>query len=203
MSDTPIESTPGGAAAPPSTGHVYDGIEEYDNPLPGWWTNLFYLTIAFSGGYLFINLAQPKWVDSRLAYAAAKEAEIQRQFASLGELQPDPATVLSFATDPEQQKWLVVGESVFRTNCVSCHGKDGVGLSGPNLTDDHYKTVKSLADVPRTITEGSVAAGMPAWGHRLSTNEIVLVAAYVASLRGKNLPGRAPEGEVIPPWTTE
>ena len=42
---------------------------------------------------------------------------------------------------------------------------------------------------------------MPAWRNRLHPNEIVLVSAYVANMRGKNLPGpRGAEGEVIPPW---
>ena len=33
--------------------HEYDGIEEYDNPLPGWWVWVFWATIAFSLGYWF------------------------------------------------------------------------------------------------------------------------------------------------------
>jgi cytochrome c oxidase cbb3-type subunit III len=36
------------------TGHVYDGIEEYDNPLPRWWFNLFIGTLIFSYIYLVL-----------------------------------------------------------------------------------------------------------------------------------------------------
>lgn len=185
------------------TDHVYDGIREYDNPLPGWWTALFYATIVFSGCYLFINLAQPGWVETELRYEAAKAAETNRLFAQIGELQPDAPTVMSFVEDPEQRKWLTVGETIFRTNCVSCHGKSGEGLSGPNLTDEAFKLIKTVADIPSTITKGSVAAGMPAWGNRLSLNEIVLVSSYVASLRGQNVAGREPEGDPIAPWSAE
>ncbi|MEX2489597.1 MAG: cbb3-type cytochrome c oxidase N-terminal domain-containing protein, partial [Pseudomonadales bacterium] len=35
-----------------TTGHSYDGIEEYDNPLPAWWYWWFVLTIIFAIGYL-------------------------------------------------------------------------------------------------------------------------------------------------------
>ncbi|QDV10037.1 Cbb3-type cytochrome c oxidase subunit CcoP2 [Planctomycetes bacterium Poly30] len=185
----------------PVTGHVYDGIQEYDNPLPGWWTTLFYLSILFSGGYLFINLARPEWVNTRLEYENDKAADTLRQFAAIGNLTPDYATLDGFLNDPEKAKWLTVGEGIFNTNCVSCHGKGGTGVSGPNLTDDSYLLIKKLDDIPTLLVKGSVAAGMPAWGNRLSTNEIVLVASYVASLRGQNLPGKETQGEVIPAWT--
>ncbi len=32
----------------PLTDHTYDGIREYDNPLPAWWTWLFIGTVVFS-----------------------------------------------------------------------------------------------------------------------------------------------------------
>jgi len=35
-----------------TTGHNYDGIEEYDNPLPAWWFWGFVLSIVFGIGYL-------------------------------------------------------------------------------------------------------------------------------------------------------
>lgn len=35
-----------------TVGHSFDGIEEYDNPLPKWWFMLFVATIVFALGYL-------------------------------------------------------------------------------------------------------------------------------------------------------
>lgn len=185
------------------TGHVYDGIQEYDNPLPGWWTALFWATIVFSAAYYFVSLVRNEWIDTRAAYEREVQRNLERQFAMLGELTPDHPTLLGFVSDPEKQKWLAVGNAIFQTNCVSCHGPNGAGVSGPNLTDESYLLVKSLEDIPKTVTNGSVAKGMPAWGTRLAPNEIVLVSAYVASLRGQNLASARPtEGVAIPAWAT-
>ena len=180
--------------------HVYDGIEEYDNPLPGWWTLLFQLSVVFAFCYLFINLARPEWVETELEYQAAVEAENARQFKEIGNLEPDQATIMAFLNDPEKQRFLSVGEAIFRTNCISCHGRKGEGGSGPNMTDESFLLVKTVTDIPQTVIKGSVSAGMPAWGNRLSTNEVVLVSAYVASLRGLDLPGKEAQGEAIPAW---
>lgn len=196
--------TPNSASEVAVTGHVYDGIQEYDNPLPGWWTLLFYLSILYSIGYLFINFAKPEWVETERKYQAAVEAEQLRQFQDLGDLEPDGETLMGFLTDPKQMKWLKIGKAVFMTNCVSCHGRDGSGVSGPNMTDDHYLNVAVLEDIPNVVTNGAKEGAMPAWGNRLQKNEVILVSAYVASLRGLNLKSagdRPAEGKVLAPWS--
>ena len=44
---------------PPSTGHVWDGIREYDNPLPRWWLWTFYACIAYAIVYMVLYPAWP------------------------------------------------------------------------------------------------------------------------------------------------
>ncbi|MEM9365956.1 MAG: cbb3-type cytochrome c oxidase N-terminal domain-containing protein [Planctomycetota bacterium] len=179
--------------------HSYDGIEEYDNPLPGWWKWLFVVTILFSFPYAlyYHGTAEGRTLDDRYASAAAANARLQ--FAEIGELAGDETTLVKYANDP---KWLRIGATVFKTNCVSCHGANGGGLVGPNLTDDHYKNVKTIADIYTVIEKGAAAGAMPAWQNRLEKNEQVLVSAYVASIRGSDPGGspRGPEGREIPPW---
>lgn len=177
--------------------HEYDGIREYDNPTPGWWHVIFLGSIVFSLFYWAFWEWSPLAPTIQQALAARETAELQKQFAEIGQLAPDEPTILRMMGEP---KWMTVAQSIFKANCVSCHGAQGQGEIGPNMTDDSYKNVKTLADIPRVIEEGANNGAMPAWKNRLQTNEIVLVAAYVASLRGENLPGRAPEGEKIPPW---
>ena len=44
-----------------TTGHVYDGIEEYDNPLPRWWFMMFVATIIFALVYLALYPGLGTW----------------------------------------------------------------------------------------------------------------------------------------------
>ncbi len=178
--------------------HAYDGIQEFDNPTPGWWTYIFIGTIFFSVVYYayFHSGVAGRSVADR--YQTAVAENLRLQFAEIGELKPDTATLLKFMKDP---KWLTVGEIVFKGNCINCHGANASGSVGPNLTDDHWKNVKKLDDIPDVIRNGAANGAMPSWKNRLHPNEVVLAACYVASLRGQNLPGpRGAEGELIPPW---
>jgi cytochrome c oxidase cbb3-type subunit III len=177
--------------------HEYDGIKEYDNPTPGWWHAIFLLTVVFSAFYALYWHGNPDAPTIHDKHAAAQLREIKRQFAELGTLEPDEQTILRMMNEP---KWLAVGESVYKNNCASCHGSRGEGQVGPNLTDDFQKYGTSVVDIAHTIANGANQGAMPAWKSRLHPNEIILTAAHVASLRGKNLAGRAAEGEKLPPW---
>ena len=201
MSDSENKSStlPEGAPDDPLMGHDYDGIQEYDNPLPGWWKWLFVASIVFTPPYFFYyhNGAEGRSLAAR--YDNEKAANLRLQFAELGEeLTADRDNVIRFLYE---DSWLNVGKAVFRSNCVSCHGKDGGGLIGPNLCDEQYKNVKDIGDVLSVIQNGANAGAMPAWQNRLSTNELVMVASYAASLRGST-PAKPKDGEgrPIPPW---
>jgi cytochrome c oxidase cbb3-type subunit 3 len=85
---------------------------------------------------------------------------------------------------------MLYANSVFLTNCQSCHGPDGSGLVGPNLTDDFYRNVNKITDIAEVIKNGAAGGSMPAWKTRLHPNEVILMAAYVAGLRDKHLSGK-------------
>lgn len=180
--------------------HEYDGISEYDNPTPGWWHFFFLGSIAFSAIYAaFFHGSRLSWTPEQVL-TSDRQAYYGMLFKELGTLTPDEPTMIRLMTD---EKWMAFGSTIFAVNCASCHGVEGGGITGPNLTDDHYLNAKSLADVYKVVNEGVGTKGMPAWQNRLGENERILVASYVASLRGKNIPGgREPQGEVIPPWSS-
>jgi cytochrome c oxidase cbb3-type subunit 3 len=178
--------------------HEYDGIQEYDNPTPAWWTVLFIVSIFWA---LFYFIYYHSGVPDRSIkdeFAESYAADIKKRFATMGELTVSEQNMLLWMQKPD---YMAVGESTFKQNCVSCHGSDGQGLVGPNLTDDYYKNVKRLTDIAKVVSNGAANGNMPSWSSRLHPNEIALVASYVASLRGKNLPGpRGVEGDKIAPW---
>jgi cytochrome c oxidase cbb3-type subunit 3 len=182
--------------------HEYDGIREYDNPCPTWWHLILWGTVVFSAVYfVFFHIAPLTGTNGWSmveAYDASVADNMKARFAEIGELQADEPTLVNCLRNPEL---LAVGKSVYQTHCKSCHAADGSGLVGPNLTDDYYKNVKQLLDIVTVIEDGAANGSMPAWRNRLIPNEVVLVSAYVAGLRGQNLPGpRGPEGAQIDPW---
>jgi len=203
MNKSTIEQEPAAMSHSQLEGeHVYDGITEYDNPTPGWWKLLFAASCVFSVFYwLYFHLSsQPgRTIYDELDRQAV--AIFQRKFSGIEELKPDEATLVKYMNDP---KWLKVGEATFKANCVSCHGQNGQGLVGPDLTDDMWKNVAKIEDIAKVIEVGAANGSMPAWRNRMShINQLVLTAAYVASLRGTNpanpkAPG--PDDRPIPAW---
>ena len=181
------------------TDHAYDGIQEYDNPTPGWWTWMFIATIIFSGAYFLISVLTGWQLGAVPFYERAVVANMQRQYGTLGDVKGDAPTLLKLMAD---EKWNQVGAAIYQTHCASCHGREGEGMtgSGVNLTDDAYINVKKIEDIVDVIARGRANGAMPAQNNRLQPVEITLVSAYVASLRGQNKPGRAADGQVIEAW---
>lgn len=176
--------------------HEYDGIHEYDNPLPGWWSGIFILTIVFSIGYwIWFHAGGPgkdpqqKFAGEWNEYVAWKaEAEAKATIVvteeSLLQMKGDPAVVDA-------------GRKVFTQNCVGCHMEDGRGQVGPNLTDDFQIHGLGYKDLYDTIRDGVPAKGMIAWGNTLAPRDLANVAAFVSTLRGTNVEGKPPEGAKV------
>lgn len=181
----------------PLLDHDYDGIREYDNPLPGWWVALLWGSVIFSVVYLFYyhsGVEGRSIHDDYQGELAVFAAQLIEQY---GELEADPETILKFTNDNVAMAGM---GSQFKARCAQCHAGDGGGNIGPNLLDDSYINVKTVADIYRVIKEGVVAKGMPAWGAQLSETQLVLMSAYVAQLRGKGPGSKAAEGNAIAPW---
>lgn len=166
--------------------HEYDGILEADNRLPRWWLMTLYGAIVFSLGYWFYYEQFKAGPGLQQAYYAEKAREAEKTGAD-----PTDSELLAASSGPE----LAIGEKLFASNCVACHEAQGQGKIGPNLTDAAWLHGGAPVEIFRTIRDGFAAKGMPAWGPILGRGGVTQVTAYVLSMRDKNLPGKAAEGE--------
>jgi cytochrome c oxidase cbb3-type subunit III len=180
--------------------HAYDGIREYDNPLPGWWSAIFWLTIVFAAGYgVYYHVGRWGQTPGDKYKAALVDYEGQRGARDLAEAANVNEGVLARnAADPSL---LATGRKVFLARCVSCHTDDGRGLIGPNLTDAYQLHGHTRMDIYTTVKKGVPGTAMLAWGEQLPPTDVIAVAAYVTTLRGRNIPGKAREGQLVQAFT--
>jgi cytochrome c oxidase cbb3-type subunit 3 len=175
--------------------HVYDGIRELDNPMPNWWLALWFVTIVFSFFYVIhMDLDGTGVVD---AYTVAVNEQAARDAAAalaLGDVTDASLAVL--AKDPAT---MAEARAKFVSTCAVCHGEQGQGIIGPNLTDGYWKNCDgNLVGIHRIIDQGVPTRGMPAWGKQLDPIELRKLAAFVGNLAGTNVPGgKGPEGREV------
>jgi len=176
--------------------HDYDGIKELDNALPPWWIYGFYLTIVFSVIYLYqyhVSKSAPLQVQElNNEFVSAKlEAD---EYAKTHPKKVDENTIEYTAN----ADLIAAGKTLYGQKCVACHGPEGQGLQGPNLTDDYWKHGGSIKDIFKTLKNGVPNMGMIAWGQELTPNQIETLANYIKSIKGsKPVNPKAPEGDLF------
>ena len=166
----------------PTTGHVYDGIEEYDNPLPGWWFNMFVGTIVFAVIYLVLYpgmgnfpgvlgwTSSGQWQEQEDKAEARFEA-VYSTFEGL--------SIEELAVNPKAFK---IGRRLFGNNCAVCHGSDARGSYGfPDLTDDDWLYGGSPEAIEQSITHGR-GGMMPGWAAAIGEEGVNQVTEYLFKL---------------------
>ncbi|MDO4998309.1 MAG: cytochrome-c oxidase, cbb3-type subunit III [Neisseria sp.] len=163
-------------------GHEWDGIEEYNNPLPRWWFYLYLLTVVFGIGYLlaypglgdfkgFLNWTSDNQYQKEVQTAQANYGPVYAKFAKM--------PIEQVAKDPQAQR---IGKNMFDTYCIQCHGSDAKGSKGfPNLTDHDWLWGGTPEKIQETIANGRTGV-MAAWGPALGEERVKDVANYVLSL---------------------
>ncbi|PUZ26942.1 cytochrome c oxidase cbb3-type subunit 3 [Chitinophaga costaii] len=175
------------------TGHDYDGIRELDNRLPGWWLYGFYACMVFAMAYLWryhvshnAPLSAEEYQISVADAAAAKAAYLAK---AANQVDENTVKLLTDASD------LAAGKKVFTTTCFACHGADGGGGVGPNLTDNYWLHGGDLQSIFKTIKYGWPDKGMKSWKDDYSPQQIAQIASYVKSLHGsKPAAPKEPQG---------
>lgn len=168
-----------------TTGHEYDGIREYNNPLPRWWLSLFWITIIFALTYLALYPGLGKYPGLLGWTSHGEVAKDQKAYqAQYGALYADFAKkpIEELAKDPRAMQ---IGGRLFGNNCAACHGTDAKGARGfPNLTDSDWIHGGSPEKITETIMNGRHGV-MPAWKDTIGDDGVKQVANYVLSLSGR------------------
>ncbi|MBR9906607.1 MAG: cytochrome-c oxidase, cbb3-type subunit III [Gammaproteobacteria bacterium] len=189
--------------------HEFDGIVEINNPMPRWWTILFWITIVWGFLYLALypglgnfagllgwsssNQDVRSLEESKQATAAAREAglivEYDRQVDQAEEKFGPVFAALSerpieeLAQDEEAVK---IGQRLFLQNCAQCHGSNAMGGKGfPNLTDNDWLYGGSPAAIKHSLMAGRNGV-MPAQS-QFNDQQITELATYVMSLSGRKV----------------
>ena len=174
------------------TDHEYDGIKEFDNPLPRWWLGTFAITVVFAVFYWIAIHSLPSAVGSFDRYGEDQRAYDLAAFATA----VDPQAIVAMAKDPAAvQK----GKAIFDLRCLSCHGDKAQGGTGPNLTDNFWLHGGDTKSIYVTVAGGYPKLGMPEWRMVLEDADLQHVVAFVESVRNTNVPGKAQQGEAYNP----
>jgi cytochrome c oxidase cbb3-type subunit 3 len=189
-----------------TTGHQWDGIEEFNNPMPRWWVWTFYATIVWGIGY---SIAYPAWPLIKEAtpglLGASTRADVAVEIAAVDKANAAikekliAADLNAIGADPELAGYAErAGAAVFRTNCTTCHGSGAAGFEGkgyPNLLDDDWLWGGTMEDIHLTITHGirnttdpdARYSEMPKFGVDgiLDETQIAQVSEHVLALSGQ------------------
>ena len=200
-----------------TTGHTWDGLQEYNNPLPRWWLWTFYVTILWA---LIYTIAYPAWPLIKEATPGflgfSTRANVAEDIASFeaknaGNMEALAGTELASLADNGDLHGFAVnaGAAIFRANCSQCHGTGAAGVQAsgyPNLLDDAWLWGGNIDDIAYTVAHGirneqsdeARWSEMPAFGEILEEEEISQVVAYVQGLSGQDHDaGLAAAGETV------
>lgn len=171
-----------------TTGHVWDvDLVENNNPLPRWWSIMFYLTIVFGIAYLVLfpglgamqgtlGWSQVGKYEQEMKDGEEKYGPIFAKYQAM----PIPAV----AQDPQAR---AIGERLYLNSCAQCHGSDAQGSKGfPNLTDNDWLYGGAPETVLASIREGRHGQ-MPSMAAAVGGDvDVRNVANYVLSLSGSS-----------------
>ena len=176
-------------------GHDYDGIRELDNRLPPWWLYGFYVSILVAAIYIWrYHIAETAPLSKQEFEIAMQKAEVQKAaYLAKTASNVDENTVV-FLNEPTA---LSAGKNNFVQMCAACHGKEGQGGVGPNLTDDYWINGGSMSDIFKTIKYGKPEKGMKSWQDDYSPVQIAQLSSFIKSLHGTKPPNpKEQQGEL-------
>lgn len=187
-----------------TTGHEWDGIKELDNPMPRWWLWTFFASIIFAVGYMIYYPAIPLIDGSTMGISGETNRSLLKQETELSNQKRvekitllNKTNLLDIQKNSDLYRFAVRGgKSLFKVNCVQCHGSGAAGGPGyPNLNDDEWIWGGDLDAIYTTIAHGARngeddderVGDMPAFGRdeMLDREQIASAAEFVLKLSGQ------------------
>jgi len=182
---------PDNTNGPKLRGHVYDGIQEYDQKLPNWWLFTWYITmvwfvIGWVAYYQFsMGDSDVEQVDKAIAVV---EAARNKELAAI-----DDDKLWAMSKDPAV---VTAGKATYDTTCIACHAADlsahiaGAKLPGLPLNDSEWKHGHNPTQLLSIVRKGApdVTKGMPPWEPQLGIKRVIEVVAFVLSHHDKSKP---------------
>ncbi len=178
------------------TGHSWDGgeLQEYNNPLPRWWLYMFYITLAFAAGYLYLYPGLGNYQGALGVETAegvkpwTQQTQWEHEMMKAKEKYDPIYAQYKDVAIPElakNQEAVDMGKRLYLTYCMQCHGADARGAKGfPNLTDEDWLWGGSPEAITQTIVAGRQGV-MPAWEAILGADGVDNVTEYVLTLSGR------------------
>lgn len=174
--------------------HEYDGIQELDNHLPPWWLAMFYMTVVFGIGYMMVYHIlgwMPLSADEYEITMAKANQEVAEYKAMMGNSMDENTVEIT-----TEEVAIQAGQTLFLEKCSTCHGEQGQGGIGPNMTDEYWIHGGDVKDLFKTIKYGA-KNGMQSWEGKISPQEMQNVASFILTkLQGTNpADAKDPEGK--------
>jgi cytochrome c oxidase cbb3-type subunit 3 len=165
-------------------GHVWDEtLEEYNNPMPAWWTWMFIITVVFAFVYLALypGLGNFKGVLGWTSVGQHK-IEVDKMDATVKPLF-DKYMAMDVKAVAGDKQAMEMGKRLYLTYCMQCHGADARGAKGfPNLTDSDWLYGGEPEQIKETLNNGRMGVMPP--HAQLGADTVKDLANFVRSLSG-------------------
>jgi cytochrome c oxidase cbb3-type subunit 3 len=165
-------------------GHVWDEtLEEYNNPMPKWWSWMFIITVIFAFVYLALYPGLGNF-KGMLGWTSAGQhtAEVKKMDDTVKPLF-DKFMAMDLKAVAADKQAMEMGKRLYLTYCMQCHGADARGAKGfPNLTDSDWLYGGEPEQIKETISNGRMGVMPP--HAQLGGDTIKDVANFVRSLSG-------------------
>ncbi|MBK5276785.1 MAG: c-type cytochrome [Desulfuromonadales bacterium] len=159
--------------------HDYDGItyrEEKHSPtiFRILFAVLVIWGIAFMGHYLFSGWSSQTEADTARNALVEKKQAAHKAVEGTGDVQQ--------GSGHKVEAYVAAGKQLFGNLCAACHGENGKGTVGPDLTASKFRFGKTRQDIAKSISEGR-PNGMPAFNSQLNSEQVESLVEYILSLK--------------------